>query len=106
MVGQGGMVFKKILNLRKKLLLRHSCVLLIRISILQCFRAPLRCALASGSEEGIVYFRFPGIYSSARDARLGNMPGYYEPSLRSLCHSNEMDGYRKCVEAVQGCFTE
>jgi len=38
-------------------------------------------------------------WATHRTARLFS-PG------RSLCHSNEMDGYRKCDEAVQGCFTE
>jgi hypothetical protein len=41
-------------------------------------------ALGPSAEMKGFSFLFPGTYSSARVARLGNMPGYYRPSLTGL----------------------
>src|SRR5260221_12419403 len=48
-------------------------------------RAPLRSAARGPAAQGRVLFLcLPGTYSSARDARLGNVPGYYHSSLAGL----------------------
>jgi len=57
-------------------------------------------ALRAGlRQQGMDFFlRLPGTYSLARAARLGNIPGYYRPSLAGLGHFSPADSRQPVLQ--------
>jgi hypothetical protein len=66
-----------------------------------------RAARGPSAERKDLFFCFPATYSSARDTRLGNVAGYYQPPLAALGDGRRMHEYP--IEShpfAKGCGTQ